>query len=47
MNALSGRERQEVGLAPLAQAMAISQHHDAVTGTAKAAVDDDYNFKLA
>ncbi len=47
VNALSGDERFEEGISSLAQAMGISQHHDAVTGTAKAAVDDDYNSKLA
>ncbi len=47
VNALTGDDRQEEGVFPLAEAMGISQHHDAVTGTAKTAVDDDYNVKLA
>ena len=47
LNALSASQRQTEDVAPLAQAMGIAQHHDAVTGTAKQAVDDDYNVKLA
>ncbi|CAH2272891.1 voltage-dependent P Q-type calcium channel subunit alpha-1A [Pelobates cultripes] len=30
----------------LRRAMGVAQHHDAVTGTAKQAVADDYNFRL-
>ncbi len=47
INSFSAAEMQLAGLATLAQAMGISQHHDAVTGTAKTAVDADYNVKLA
>lgn len=47
VNALVDAGRQESDVSILAQAMGIAQHHDAVTGTAKTAVDSDYNKKLA
>ena len=31
----------------LARALGAAQHHDAITGTAKAAVDDDYHQRLS
>ena len=47
VNALTGTEGQEDGVSNLAQAMGISQHHDAITGTAKTLVDHDYQLKVS
>ena len=46
VNAISGSRRQSESVFPLADAMGIAQHHDAVTGTSRSPVDRDYHFRL-
>ena len=41
---LNGGKEDELRV--LANAVAIAQHHDAITGTARQAVDEDYNDRL-
>lgn len=43
---LSGRGRTEA-LDSLAQALGVAQHHDAVSGTARQHVTDDYSYRMS
>ena len=45
VDAQSNQDRRE-SLKLLKEALGISQHHDAITGTAKQHVDSDYNVRL-
>ena len=45
VDALGGGKRTDDLLA-LKQAMGVSQHHDAITGTEKQAVNSDYQLRL-
>ena len=46
LSALSGQPRGR-SLDSLARAMGVAQHHDAVSGTAKQHVTDDYVLRLS
>jgi Alpha mannosidase middle domain len=42
-----GREAEGSNTDALEEAISLAQHHDAVTGTAKQHVADDYNMRIA
>ena len=41
-----GSDNEKDPLETLKHAVSVAQHHDAITGTAKQPVDDDYNLRL-